>query len=374
MAAQTSTARLTPSERTPDAGSGPRIPSLDGLRAISIALVLLGHLAGTAGFPVSHEAVGALGPVAGLGVRVFFVISGYLITTLLLDELQSTGTVSLRNFYLRRLLRIFPANYAFVTALWLASMAGLVVLNRYDVVHAFTYTMNYYAGRSWYVGHLWSLSVEEQFYMIWPALLRKISRQAGTMVCLGVLLLSPVVRLAMIVLFPSQNELLGHSFQTVADTLAAGCLLALLWTWLAGRKRYQAFLRGPLFWLVPAALMGILSLSRSWKFDNLIGQTLLNIGIVVVIERFVRYYADAPGRFLNWQPVKMVGVLSYSLYLWQQPFLHRDNPGPLTSFPVNLLVVGALALASYYCVEKPFLELRKKFQPKRRAAAASASH
>lgn len=363
MAAQATAAQLAPQRaRTPDVLTGKRIPSLDGMRAISITLVILGHLCGTQGFPISHEAMSSIAPIGSFGVRVFFVISGFLITTLLLQETEKTGTISITGFYMRRLLRIFPANYFFVTAMWVASMLGLVALNRMDVLHGFTYTMNYHMERSWFVAHLWSLSVEEQFYMIWPALLRKINARNAVYVCIGVLLAAPAIRVAELALTPGRAELVGHSFETVFDSLASGCLLALLWTRLGERADYQKFLQSALFWLVPAAVLGALVASRSWKFDNLVGQTVLNVGIAVILERFVRYSDDAPGRVLNWKPLQMIGVWSYSLYLWQQPFLNREHPGFWTAFPVNIGCALALALGSYYLVELPFLGLRKRFR------------
>src|SRR5947209_3975528 len=129
-----------------------RIPSLDGLRAISIAMVLVAHLTGTRGFPLSMNVGNALG-LGELGVRTFFVISGFLITRLLFEELAATGRVSLSHFYLRRTLRIFPPYYAFLIAVGAASFTGNIQLAGRDLVHAFTYTSNYDAARSWFVGH-----------------------------------------------------------------------------------------------------------------------------------------------------------------------------------------------------------------------------
>src|SRR5690242_4601723 len=100
------------------------IPSLDGLRAVSILFVLIGHMENTRNFPLHVSAV--LGDIANLGVRVFFVISGFLITTLLLKEFDRTGRISLSNFYLRRTLRIFPAFYAYALCVTAATVAGWV--------------------------------------------------------------------------------------------------------------------------------------------------------------------------------------------------------------------------------------------------------
>ncbi|MEO7329892.1 MAG: acyltransferase, partial [Minicystis sp.] len=149
-----------------------RIPSLDGLRAISILVVLFGHMAGTRNFAFSFLDRLPTSELANFGVRVFFVISGFLITRLLFEEHARSGTVSLRGFYLRRTLRIFPAFYVFVAVVLVLDRLGKITLLPYDALTALTYTMNFHptASRSWQVGHLWSLSVEEQFYLLWPAI------------------------------------------------------------------------------------------------------------------------------------------------------------------------------------------------------------
>ena len=106
-----------------------------------------------------------------LGVQIFFVISGFLITSLLLREKESTGSISLKLFYARRTLRIFPAFYLFFITIAVLSYLRLIELPRYDLLHAATYTMNYSGNGTWWMGHLWSLSVEEQFYFVWPSLM-----------------------------------------------------------------------------------------------------------------------------------------------------------------------------------------------------------
>ena len=127
-----------------------RVPSLDGLRAVSIALVIFSHLCGTRGF--LGERVGNVFALGELGVTVFFVISGYLITTLLLAEIETTGRISLPRFYLRRTFRIVPAYYAFLAGAVALAAAGLIGLQPADIGHAVTYTSNYYPGRAWPVG------------------------------------------------------------------------------------------------------------------------------------------------------------------------------------------------------------------------------
>jgi peptidoglycan/LPS O-acetylase OafA/YrhL len=120
---------------------GARIPSLDGLRGISILAVMASHLTRAANVPPLPGWVDSLGE---FGVRVFFVISGYLITTLLLAEQRKTGTISLKGFYARRAYRIFPAFYVFIAVVAVLSVAGVVTLAPGDLVHAVTFTRNYH--------------------------------------------------------------------------------------------------------------------------------------------------------------------------------------------------------------------------------------
>ena len=337
-------------------GGGPRIPSLDGLRAISISFVLLGHLSGTAGFPggSSHRLAGTL---AAFGVRVFFVISGFLITSLLLHEESETGSVSLRRFYFRRTLRIFPPFYAYVGIVAAAAALGWIELRRFDVLAAITYTTNYHHDRAWYLGHAWSLAVEEQFYLLWPFLVKFLRPARASKVALGAILLCPLLRLGLMTAAPTFRPGIGETFPTVADAIATGCLLACTRAQIDASPRLLAFLGTKRFWLVPAVALGA-AFIPSAKLDCFVGQTITNVGIALLIERVVRFPDAASGRFLNARPVVFLGVLSYSLYLWQQPFLNRHGTLAINHFPVNLALALGAALASYY--------------PRRAAGAAAA--
>jgi peptidoglycan/LPS O-acetylase OafA/YrhL len=350
-----------------------RIPSLDGLRAISIALVLFAHTGGTRFFP---SFVGPRRVLGHFGVRIFFVISGFLITTLLLKELEKTGRISLKWFYIRRFFRIFPAAYTYLLVMCVLTAAGVTGLTRADLAHAFTYTVNYEHVRPWLTIHLWSLSIEEQFYMLWPAVLFFSGRKTGLRIAAVALFAAPLIGWATQRWVPSLAWSVGTSFQTNADMLAAGCLLAGIRDRLIGFGWYRAFLESRLFLAVPALIVAMVAGVAIPLLPSLLAAPLLNLSIAVFIDRSVRYPSDAFGRFLNWKPVAFVGVLSYSLYLWQEPFLNRLSDHPLCWFPVNLLCAGAAALASYYFIEKPFLGLRRRVEQRAGkvvvAAAAAA--
>ena len=332
-----------------------RIPSLDGLRAISIVLVVLSHASGT----VNFESIQFLRDLGNFGVRVFFVISGFLITTLLLKEQAKTGGISIRNFYLRRTFRIFPAFYFFVAVIGALNLSGMVSLLPGDLTHALTYTMNYHHPHAWYMGHIWSLSVEEQFYLLWPATLALVGLRKGFRFAFAVVLAAPFLRYGTW-LWITRHEGTDQQFQNIADALAVGCLMAGLFNLLSENPRYQRFLRSRWFYLAPLAAFAANATQghpRVWLFA---GQTAATLAIALCIDRFVRYPNGLFGRFLNWAPLRFVGLLSYSLYLWQQVFINRNSNAAIAAFPLNVILAFAAALVSYYLIERPFLRLKDR--------------
>jgi peptidoglycan/LPS O-acetylase OafA/YrhL len=342
----------------PKLRSGTRMPSLDGLRAVSIALVLLGHLHGTRGFP---NLTIPIGDYAHLGVVVFFVISGFLITTLLMDEARAHGSISIKLFYARRSLRIFPVSYVYIFVMGMLVVWGAVRLKAADVICAATYTVNYLPGRSWNIGQLWSLSVEEQFYLLWPFTFAFMRPSKRIWAVGGVLLFAVFARAgARIFIFGTPYYDL-EMFPMVADSLAAGCLLAMLRTELEKQRWYLKLLRP---WSSAAILALVLLLNRyaGYTVDAVLGTSLINIGLALLVHRCV-YYADGSlGKILNWRALRFVGVLSYSLYVWQQPFLNRNSAAWTNVFPQNLLLAFATALTSYLLLERPMMALRSRLR------------
>jgi len=339
---------------------GDRIPSLDGIRAVSIGLVLFGHLLGSRGFFFSLEVDKHLAP-GELGVRIFFVISGFLITNLLLAEAAKNGRIHIGRFYLRRTFRIFPAYYVLVLALFAAELAGWIALAPGDLIHALTYTTNYHPTRSWNVGHTWSLAVEEQFYLLWPALLLLGRRRALWIAALFVLA-GPLIRLGLWELTVAAREGIGHRFETIADSVAIGCVLSGARSWLHRQALYRRVLSSP--WLVLAPVILLLSgeLSQHPRINLLLGFSFQNVLIVLCIDRWVTYPSGAIGRALNSPPVVFIGVISYSIYLWQQLFLNRYAVSWPTTFPVSIALVFGAALISYYVIERPALRFRQRIE------------
>lgn len=335
-------------------GSPRTVPSLDGLRAISVMLVILAHIAGTRNFPIPQISYLHIGT---LGVRVFFVISGYLITGILLSDLRKTGDIDLKRFYFRRTMRLFPAAWVFITTAGILGSLGLLTLSHYDLLFAYTYTSNYYQRISSAIGHLWSLATEEQFYLLWPLTLKLLGIGRSRRFLIGLLIAAPIFRMLSMALAPALE------FLKWSDSLGTGCLLALTHKELAANPRYQRLLSSTWMTVMPFITLAanhIPSTKLTWLF----GETIQNVTIAILIHWSIRNSKSAVGRFLNLPIMASLGVLSYSLYLWQQLFSVFGVRSVLSSFPVNVLMMLATALASYVLIEKPFLRLREKMEPR----------
>jgi peptidoglycan/LPS O-acetylase OafA/YrhL len=338
-----------------------KLPSLDGLRGIAIALVIIGHLHATAGFPdlgLEH----LLGDYGLLGVRVFFVISGFLITTLLLRELERHGSLSLRNFYARRALRILPAFSVFLLAVAIAAAAGWIDVGAGEWIAAFTYTINFVPVPSWEVGHLWSLSVEEQFYLLWPLAVARLGVRRAALLALAFFVCAPVVRVAMRVFIDDTAIEDLPVFPAVADGIAIGCLFAIGRQWLLAQRWYLALSAPGWLLLHVPAIFVIHHASEAWGWVDLLGYPVLLLLIATIVEASTRWDPASIGaRVLNARPLVWLGLLSYSLYLWQQPFLHHRLHEAHTTFPLNLALAFGLALLSYFLLERPLLRLRSRY-------------
>lgn len=336
-----------------------RLPCLDGLRAVAIALVLVPHTNGTRGLGMIHALT--VFDWGRLGVRVFFVMSGFLITTLLLAEARRTGRIAVGDFYLRRGYRILPAFLLYVG--FIAALAGLgqLTLMPGDLTHALTFTTNFHAphARSWWLGHLWSISVEEQFYLLWPATLVAVGAAGGLRAALAAVVLAPVVRVGTWVLAPGWRDYLDEAFPAIVDAIATGCVLACARERLWASRWYRRLASGP--GVLVALAIGIAA-ARVPRvgFELAVGQTLTNLALGLTIDWCVRHPRSAVGRVLEARPLVWLGTLSYSLYLWQQAFLNRHSTLWISRFPVNLALALAAALTSYHLVERRFLARRAR--------------
>ncbi len=262
------------------------------------------------------------------------------------------------SFYVRRSFRILPAALAFIVPV-------LILRGRemrwFDVAAVVLYLVNFDFGRPWFFGHLWSLSVEEQFYFLWPAVLRRCFRWR-TQILLGVVALAPIYSAACY-FFKVRGGGYG-TFPAVADNLAIGCLLALFAPRIRRIPRILA-------WLMLAAIVLIPQFPADTPRRTLLMLFVLWPVMHVSIAGLVLHATQMQYWTLNWAPVVFLGKISYSLYLWQQLFF--SSPQPLPIYFALPLALG-FACGSYFLVEQPMLRLRDaKRENKHRVAVQLAT-
>ena len=327
-------------ELTQTKATSHRIPSLDGLRGLSIWSVLLTHASSHFINTPLHEHYihTILANLAYFGVTVFFVISGFLITFLLLKERARTSTVSLAGFYRRRAARILPA-----FLLYAGVVAALGHPTFLQEVYAFSFTTSYFFDQSYRAWQqLWSLSVEEQFYLVWPLLMLR-GVWTARRCCWVVMAMCPLVRLWLQHIGYRQYS---HVAPAILDSIAAGCLLAFY------REQVHTFAKRHL-----VSTRAFLSLTiGTVLFAEVIYRSGLTVfwGIVpILVALIIASAIERKDGVLNRGPLVWSGLMSYSLYLWQQPFLVLD--GPLNNLFVRLVFTFVAAYVSYRFVELPVL-------------------
>jgi len=305
-----------------------------------------------------------LGTLALLGVDTFFVISGFLITQILLKELDSKGSIRLRKFYFRRFFRIFPPFYAYLGVVAILGALGVVHMNRWALVVSGLYIWNYLVlPNAWLVGHTWSLSLAEQFYVMWPPLLKWLGRKKSLYAALAMIVLSPVSRMITYAVAQERRFYEWAMLHTRLDTIMFGCVLALLWNDKNFQRIADKVLRPELFAgsvLFLTAIGPLFETSLRPRYQWLIGYPLHGVLISFVLVYAVKKPTSLPGRFLNLRVMRHIGVISYSLYLWQEMF---DGP-KVSYFPWNLIAIFACAELSYFLVERPALAMRDRLEGK----------
>lgn len=326
-------------------------PELDGLRGIAILLVLGAHT-GTPGFPSGAGAA---------GVTLFFVLSGYLITGLLLAEKTRASRVDLRAFYIRRALRLFPALAAVLIVVAVLALARLMpeaalVNTDYRVVElgVAAYVANWVAvaGQSiGILGHTWSLAVEEQFYILWPTLLLlglRLGRLRLALIVLLVVFLDSPYRAFLGLRGDYLHLLVGTD--THADALLLGCVLAILETrW-----------RPVVGWI---GLLGLWGVAVLWPADRP-GEWVLFLAASAMAGTLA--VAGCP-RILAWRPLAFIGKISYGLYLWHGLVVWWNLPWPV-AVPLSI----AIACVSYFVLERRFLRLKDRLGSPRRVGNPSS--
>jgi peptidoglycan/LPS O-acetylase OafA/YrhL len=340
------------------------IPSLNGLRAIAIAFVILDHLRYGHNCPCTVYSFSNYLAVGSFGVQIFFVISGFLITGLLLKEKVQTSTINLKKFYVRRAIRIIPAFYFFLVVMIVLKSINIAHVNNPAIIASFLFVSNFGNFHSqWLVAHTWSLSVEEQFYLLWPLVLIFLPRKYY-FVLAGVI----IYNLFYYYLRYYHPLFVLRFFLITAPALVTGAALsiALYKGWL---KNIHRTLIHPIFAL-SLAFAAIIYLPRAFKFAPFFYTPFDYILSSLFIGIFIYHAVNCNPksllfRVLNFSVINYIGVLSYSIYLWQQPFFasqanYRIYPY-WAEFPKNMILILIAALMSYYLIEKPFLRLKKHF-------------
>lgn len=330
-------------------------PALDGLRGIAIGIVLLEHFALLPG--------NAFLPVTG-GLDLFFVLSGFLITTLLLEEHAEAGRISLPGFYARRARRLLPGLFVMLAVFAVIAVArGIDPLP--DLARYGFYTANITTAlapdsvTTSGLGHLWSLAEEEQFYLVWPLLLLLFMRVRRLLLPLTVALA------AALILWRAHLALAGVGWQlyyrpdTHSDGLVIGAVLAIVL-----RRRPLLLPAGLQPWLV-AAFAGWCVVGPYFAWE-IVGRPVLEILCAGLVLAAATESQLSVG--LSWRPLVWLGKISYSLYLWHFMILWSFGWDPLRALPVSF----AAAWLSYRFIEQPFRRHRRAFMGSALPAPVSA--
>jgi peptidoglycan/LPS O-acetylase OafA/YrhL len=387
--------------------SGERIDTLDGVRGLALLAVLVDHSAiWITPTSVLDRVVQAFTGSGWAGVDLFFVLSGFLITGILLDA--KGGQNYFKNFYARRVLRIFPVYYLTIALVLLLSFVPMVQHHFPDAAAEirrvqpwyWTYTTNFLiAAHGWAAApmrstHLWSLAVEEQFYLIWPALVLLVDRRTLTRICIGLLIACPLLRLGLFLAGAPARDLVVLT-PTRLDTLAFGALLAISARSDGGLMRW----RRPLGW---AAAVCVLLLASTLTFRNRIANESPEIGtigfslIAIVAGALVTFATTTPTgtlahRVLAHPALRAVGRYSYAMYIFHFPIvglLHARHLAPDTMptllgshLPAQIgftalcfALTYAVAFVSWHCFEQPILRLKSYFPYDREPKSVSVRY
>ncbi len=354
-------------------GGGKRdyLPELDGLRALSVGFVLLFHA--------------SYGRLQGgfLGVDIFFVISGYLITRLMMLEHQATGRIDLREFYLRRVFRIIPPLLAcliLAMLLWTGAPSDRLPV----AVAVMAFFANFLpAEMLGSLGHTWSLAIEEQFYVVWPIVFILASKRGlRPAAIIATLVIASAIAIRFAMLAAGYPPVLLYTFTPArTDGLMLGCLLAISETALSARAP-QRLLR-PLAWACFVAIVMTLFVgSRDFMQEVAPSFTLFALLAAILIFTIPRLADGDPLRRAFANPIaRYVGRRSYGLYLYHYPIFHAAEayrqPGNLTNYLLVVAIEVSLSLIvtelSWRFVEQPMLRVKKRYSWRRMQTAASAS-
>lgn len=319
-----------------------------------------------------------IGPrqLGSLAVAIFFVLSGFLITWLLVQESDITGQISLRDFYIRRSLRIFPAFYVF----WILCIGAAVLRGvRFpwsEAWFSFFYVADYYTiishGSVGIMGICWSLGVEEKFYLLWPFLFASLHRNPARLLRVGCFFIAGIwlYRIILNVMFSLPHDYLRYAFESRFDNILFGCVLALGFKLGKINSLLRAAERLPLLPIALAALLvGLTFLEEraGSTYHYVIGMDLDSTVIAVLLIQLVYMSAMRGWKWLNHPALKFLGRISYSLYLYHivviaTVFHYLPNLRLRLAYP--LIFAGSIlaAYGSFRLIERPCLRLKDRFR------------
>jgi peptidoglycan/LPS O-acetylase OafA/YrhL len=339
------------------------LPTLDGWRALSIALVILHHSQLHLNIPVFGPLLQWLSNIGEVGVEIFFAISGLLICSRLLDEEARTTRINVKAFYLRRCSRILPAAVFYLLVIAILGAFHVIPLLPLDWFGALFFFRNYamvaaYLQHSplalhWYTGHFWSLSMEEHFYLVLPAAL--VCFRKSRLRVLGSMAIAITLWRSFWAHVMHNTYQLSFRTDTHVDALLIPAMIAVALYPLLRNQAARRFLPAWSFPVLLAVETGLV-LSKVPLFF-----TLQAIVLPLLILSTVLHPKTIPGRILEFSALRWVGWISYSLYLWQQLFFGVNFAGSppglfvLRQPPISFLALLACATLSYYAVEKPFI-------------------
>lgn len=334
-----------------------RYKGFDGLRGISIILVIISHLGFWGNFP--QYVVDRVIPVfAGMaGVNVFFVISGFLITALLLKERDNFGSVSVKLFAIRRALRLIPPFLVFIVVLGSLMLFEVIPSSGKALLLSVFYLYNFVPHGALYtneLAHTWSLAIEEHFYVVWPWFVAKLNINS---------LVNAVVGLVLLCLIVSMFVSGTRSRWTIPGTapILIGCFFALYHFVLLPQRRWWCEPNDKAIGIVGLLLWALPLIVPPYFFRLIYFPQLVGFGLMV-------YWVFRNGesrivRVLESVPLVYIGSISYGLYLWQGLFVTNSPGGKLwmQHFPQNIFLTFAVAILSYHFFEVRFLCIKKKF-------------
>jgi peptidoglycan/LPS O-acetylase OafA/YrhL len=350
------------------------IKGFDGLRAISILFVVITHLGI---FQLLEEGSflknNYLLFSGTSGVMIFFVISGFLITTLLLKEKEKFGHINFKFFFIRRFMRLLPPLILFFIAIFVLMFTGQIKTDYIALLLSFFYVYNFvpYEFLVAELAHTWSLAVEEQFYLMWPFVIYRLKVIKKIMVFAITLIIVCFVARILVDLpivyngktyFLENYTYIKRWFIPAAMPIMIGSLTAILW--FKNAALFQKQLSNK--WYIPLLALALYCIQLVIPGVSLyIIHLMQPIGVALLLQWMCYNQQTLLVKIFDWAPIAFIGRISYGIYVFQGLFLLTGPGGKLAiqQYPLNIILTLGVSVASYYLVEKPVMRYKNRFKP-----------